>query len=646
MSYLDLPRIHFGGLFFTDPSTINNVTAFYTPFVNLKTPDGQYIDQLVPRGRNWNPTGVAQFWLQDCRVLSVVDAVGRSIDAADGDPLIGAVVESPSPTTPQVDADGGYRSLAKLVDLDPDEQGRSAVWGFWIYLKIPGGGGVSGKWITPNLRDAFPRGNGGFPGYMQVIGGTWRSRLTDLTWADAPSPVLQTLKRLSPNALDLKLTVDLYQRERKLDLSDDGKGNRFGYGRLQATIGPVADDEPVQTVPGRRLRTPRGPQPADANRPRPAGAKTGDEKDSPKLLALTASPAPEWNNTYFQVRAVGEKTLLTIDLGCSPPLTATARGKMEVSAPVLLGPQGAAPFRNGTIDIRDGDYVQVVAALERKNTFWLRNSGVYQFELTGDEVAAIQNTPVTLRLGAAVVLTEADDGVALAIEPPVLRMEPNSTNEEAQLVGYRFGVPLEKLPAGLPLTRAVLQWEDIGTDYIQKSLPTTDFTITAAATPAPAGSFRLTVKTGSAVPLVCIREPLDSQIYTVAFVEPSVDEATDRTTDHTKPLTILFWQNHSVVADATWENGIGKILGAYARIYPGMKNRLDIGDKATVRAFANDVMDLMTRSLNDPAFMPVVRDMSPAVVDMIVEWLTKTLEEMESENSPSSPASPAPPPIA
>lgn len=26
MSYLDLPRLHFSGLFFTNPNTINNVT--------------------------------------------------------------------------------------------------------------------------------------------------------------------------------------------------------------------------------------------------------------------------------------------------------------------------------------------------------------------------------------------------------------------------------------------------------------------------------------------------------------------------------------------------------------------------------------------------------------------------------------------
>src|ERR1700690_2774425 len=117
MSYLELPRIHFGGLFFTDPNTINNITAHYSSFVDLKTADGQYIDQIPGGGRNWNPTGVSQFWLEDCRVLSVIDADGHAINSSKIDTLVGAAVESASPKTPQKDGEGAYRSIAKLVDL-------------------------------------------------------------------------------------------------------------------------------------------------------------------------------------------------------------------------------------------------------------------------------------------------------------------------------------------------------------------------------------------------------------------------------------------------------------------------------------------------------------------------------------------------
>ena len=43
MSYLDLPRIHFGGLFFTGPNTINNITPNYEASTKLEGPNNQYI---------------------------------------------------------------------------------------------------------------------------------------------------------------------------------------------------------------------------------------------------------------------------------------------------------------------------------------------------------------------------------------------------------------------------------------------------------------------------------------------------------------------------------------------------------------------------------------------------------------------------
>lgn len=49
MSYLDVPRIHFGGLFFTNPSTINNYDGSYDPSVPLTNSQGGYISD-PPQG--------------------------------------------------------------------------------------------------------------------------------------------------------------------------------------------------------------------------------------------------------------------------------------------------------------------------------------------------------------------------------------------------------------------------------------------------------------------------------------------------------------------------------------------------------------------------------------------------------------------
>ncbi len=129
MSYLDLPRLHFSGLFYTGPNTINNQTDNYTPSVNLEMPPPAPPDQYNMSGQvaGWNPVGVAQWWLEECTVLSAVGAGGVEVDASDA--VIGALVQSPSPTTPMSDGEGGYYDIAKMVDLDPDQQFRSAVYG-------------------------------------------------------------------------------------------------------------------------------------------------------------------------------------------------------------------------------------------------------------------------------------------------------------------------------------------------------------------------------------------------------------------------------------------------------------------------------------------------------------------------------------
>ena len=51
MSYLDLPRIHFGGLFFTGPNTINNITPNYEASTKLEGPNHQYIPSTSRRWR-------------------------------------------------------------------------------------------------------------------------------------------------------------------------------------------------------------------------------------------------------------------------------------------------------------------------------------------------------------------------------------------------------------------------------------------------------------------------------------------------------------------------------------------------------------------------------------------------------------------
>ena len=627
MSYLDVPRIHFGGLFYTDPNTMNNYIPYYDPSVNLKQPDGTYIVDLPTGGKNWSPTGVAQLWLENCRVLSAVGPDGKSYCQPSDDLLIGASVESPSPNMPQSDGGNGYRDLAKMVDIDPDQQGRSEIFGLWVYIKTSDGGGFHALWDRPNLHFACFHGNGGFDGYMQALGGSWQAQLINVQWESNTSSLLKELQKQSPNSLEMKLSVDLFQRDRTKALDDSGKGNRFGYGRLMGTIGPSGGDTaPSQVVPGRMLLTPPKAAPAPPA-PTPLAPASSLIRDLKLGSVESANPAIPWSTAPFVTRPVNGKTFLIVDLGNSIPLSSDGRGKLDSPSPITFEPAGGSAFKNGTITIDDSSYVQINEALEQKNSFWLKNSGVYQFELTAAEASGILNSPVAAKVGNSTMLSESEDGYFLSVERPVLRLEPSSGDGSAKLWIYKFGAAVKSWPSDVQfqLQPQVLLWSNPPTDQDPVPTNTSDFSVLVNST-SVTGCFSLSIKTGPAVSLPPMRTPLDSQMYQIAITP-------DRTAEMTHlpgvpvlvniggaPLSLLFWQNHWVVKNPTWKE-IGAILSAYARLYPGMKGKLDIGDKPTVIGFAQQIMEFMAYDFEDPAYMPVVRDLSPAVVSMVLDWL-------------------------
>jgi hypothetical protein len=85
-------------------------------------------------------------------------------------------------------------------------------------------------------------------------------------------------------------------------------------------------------------------------------------------------------------------------------------------------------------------------------------------------------------------------------------------------------------------------------------------------------------------------------------------------------VSALVWNAFTPPAQTSWAD-ISAVFGAYARLYPGMKSRLDISDQATVAGFIDDILGHMSAPIEDPAYMPVTRDLQPGKVNMIVGWL-------------------------
>ncbi|MEA2338154.1 MAG: hypothetical protein QOE82_2161, partial [Thermoanaerobaculia bacterium] len=549
------------------------------------------------------------------------------------DSLVGARVTTPGPDTQKQDGKGGLYGFPKIVDLDPNMQFRTELYGIRMYVDIEGGGGFSGELaVAPQLRDLwFGRGNGGIDG-VQIAVGTWHQRLTNLTWTNptAPSPVYDALRERSSAGLDVKIGVDLFQTFRADEFS---VGNRFGYGRLVASIGAATADEPAQLVPGRRLYTPRtfdtelaqGAQSAPKRLGKFEFTRQAAEEGMNTAEALgDVATGADWNRTDFRVCDLqGGRSLLIMDLFNSAPLTTTEDGKFDTGGNVTVGWLDGTPLKNGAIAFNysppDADTRKL------KDVFWPTDAAIFQIELTADERKKISNTPIAIQAGGTTVVRENTNGIYLNIERASVRLEPNQ-GAEFEVFSYEFGQPSAKLPAGLTLQTQLYD------DGKQTANPTTIFSVSTPAFVRP-GCFRMSLKTGPAQTLTPLRVPLDSFLCFLAASGSGylVGEAMTLAPDTGPPtppfLTLLFWQNHKVVDKPTWVPNIQPLMAMYARLFPGMKSILDISSLPTVTANAAVLKNRFERQRSDPGFMPVSRDMSPATVDMMLRFLDSLTKE-------------------
>jgi hypothetical protein len=133
MSYLDSPRVTFAGRFLGDVPTINNLAGSFEPSPQPPSPA-------------WNPGGGGTFDFLDCHVTSGESGPGTPLAA--GDPALGSAVLG------AVD-----RSSAKLVDLDPQWQMSSQIWGLRLRLVDPVTGDelLSGSFRAAAFRDLWTR---------------------------------------------------------------------------------------------------------------------------------------------------------------------------------------------------------------------------------------------------------------------------------------------------------------------------------------------------------------------------------------------------------------------------------------------------------------------------------------------------------
>jgi hypothetical protein len=322
------------------------------------------------------------------------------------------------------------------------------------------------------------------------------------------------------------------------------------------------------------------------------------------------------------------KAILLIDMAGSTPLAKRQKGKLDLGGQLSVGfyeAEAFTPLSAGAISL-DSYFELGADTLAVKDCVWPSNSAIVQIELTVDERQKVVRTPLAIRSGTRVMLAENQNGLYINADTVTTRL-PANTTQVFDLWVFAFGVPQVTLPSGLSFAPELLI--DNLKPMANGVAPTQLFSAVIATEPSTAGKFALSLRTANAISaseMPPLRKSMDSLLcFLKATGQTYVVGETNYQPEDFPPapplISLLFWQDLLVVAQPTWDESISPILSQYALLYPGMKGRLDISNLATVTAYRDALVARYRTPRTDPGFMPVVRDMSPATVNMMLAFL-------------------------
>ncbi|UMR29645.1 hypothetical protein MJ904_21745 [Massilia sp. MB5] len=597
MSYLQPPRLAFSGYFQADVSTVNNDPRH---FDNISfEPYFQDLQENQQANGWWNPVGTGIFRFRDAAVRSVVDPSGN-LQIGQGDPVLNMFV-----------GNAFDRASAKIVDVDPDWQLASNLYGLGITLVAPNGQVVLRSEYEANpFRDLW-FGRSAAPGDSGASA-MFQSVLTQLEWNldGINSPFLQELYSFSQSGtLSIRLTT--------YGFGTKYGENEFCYGKLIGAIGPVIAQEPRSFILGRRF------MPTTRNR-------TGDLASTQNIGCFSAF--------------VDQNRTLQLDLSNALPLAdkylIEQLGPMQI---VLLKDPLTAQD-----DLIGPEAYYVLASLDQTDYQQWNLSGIQSVPLHQSIYDVMNELPFALLSGpnqdgkSVVAIRESLLGLEVRSEDIVFRLDPNDSNAnhaDTTIYAARYGQPMagqqlnfwvaapatdtDNTPVSQPpgtTPRALLPVNNVPAFAVQfqPALPVTD------------AAGRVAVRLQGPEVMDHPREYIDGQLYTISYNFSGSDPALQQNFDK---LAVLVFSTVPVVDNPTW-NDVQPILQQYANLYPVMSQGLfDFSQKDQADANAFIMRFVLDKGINDPDQMPVTRDMSSAKRAMLIRYFDQVLE---SQGRPSS----------
>lgn len=556
MSYLHRVRLHFSGSFRADVSTVNNVTDRF----NNATFKDQF--QLPLSGAqdqsNWEPAGTGAWRLVDCRVTRACHDDGTATVTPADDHAVGLSVR-----------ESGDRSSAKIVDLDPDQQGVSMIFGLTVRLVddqglvLMQGDFEPAAFFDLQFNRSAGGGDLGASAYFQSI-------LQNVAWGDvSASPCLKQMKQKSvPGRLSIRFITDGYQMG----------GQHRGYGRIAGTIGPYLDKEPDTFVKGRHLAPVAGTPfaPVDCS----------VDTDSRKVF---------------------------VDIGNSFPIDATGDFSDQGDVTLVAG-SGPTALLLGSLNYKDkGSYAAT--------------AGVYELpagrKLTDAELAAIARQPLHLmaqpkNAANQVIASESDDGIYVRPEQFVFRMDAGAS-QSTDLIVTKFGVSMagatpqaQAQPFSLAATSPL---PAVTTDPKTNAEGRASLTITAVNAQNPRGfidgqvyGISFSVQESAVQPSDFDGSNVISLLMYNAIVAPSQPGWPD--------VQPIFEQYAHLYPRPHGPDPYAPFTGR-----PPSHPVVNLGDQDNVMGFAKHIKWALKLPIGHPSHMPVTRDLSDAKRALLLKWL-------------------------
>lgn len=600
ISYLDLPRIHLLGTFFTDPSTVNNDPSHYNSDVVRPSP--------------WqSPNGLHRFMFVDVKVNAATDTNGEFIQQ---DELLGAqVTTNDSP------------SAAKLVDLDVYQQAVPMIFGLGINIAIAPGSVLSGS-IDPvpsnglRFTRVLPtRGWQAWDSYEDSSfgGDTYACAVFQsvvcvpaATWPTTASDVLNKLRAATTTdaagnvLIAIRMVLDAFQN---VPWHDD-----FCTGRVQATLGPVPSSSEIATVVGGHWLDAR---PVD---------KT--HWYSPDFYGVPA---------VFVDRPTTGKRLV-----------------LDLANAMALQQPGGPPVPTGDLSVRIGNGASgEMGPFQATQDLFQNFGGIIELPVS-DQQWAVRNRPLTISttrgdIGGPDLWREAADGLRIEAADRVFRLRgAAATSATARVRISRFGQPATGFQAGVVVV-------PVTTGNKSATVPWTDEYV--GDTPQAAGKLRASItqvdSAGNCTVTLAVQgdpgartDELDGQLYFIVVYDPA-DGPPDMNRVVPPQESVISCVVYSLCTVApTWET-VRALMVPYAKLYPGMTDQIDLTQEQAFFTFAVNpswaafegpkftpyvlpdgrkigagaIPYVMTRPFGDPRFMPVSRDLSTDRLLMILNYI-------------------------